>query len=192
MFFGTTPNRRVACFMMEATKHDSFPNPVAARLNLVSGKLMDKLYTIGYERASLEDFIETLRLFDIDVLLDVRELPMSRRRGFAKTALRNALDEAGIEYKHEKNLGSPKPVRDRLKSDWNFSRFFREYDRHLDSHRSLVEHLSAELEGRVTLMCYERNHCECHRSSVASMMADLTGLKPQHVGVQGWNGIWGQ
>ncbi len=37
----------------------------------------------------------------------MRALPLSRRPGFSKTALRGALEEAGIEYVHLKALGTP-------------------------------------------------------------------------------------
>ena len=45
------------------------------------------LFTIGYEGAVIKDFIETLRAFDIKVLVDIREVPVSRKRGFSKNAL---------------------------------------------------------------------------------------------------------
>ncbi|MHB8473742.1 MAG: hypothetical protein ACYDC8_13035 [Gammaproteobacteria bacterium] len=43
---------------------------------------MKKLFTIGYEGTALDDFMRTLKAAKIDGLLDVRELPMSRRKGF--------------------------------------------------------------------------------------------------------------
>ena len=66
-------------------------------------KLMDMdhaptVWTIGYERASLDDVVGALRAAGIRTLLDVRELPLSRRAGFSKSPLRAALQEAGIDY----------------------------------------------------------------------------------------------
>jgi hypothetical protein len=49
----------------------------------------------------------------VERLVDVRELPLSRRRGFSKTALSDALRAAGIDYVHVKALGTPKPNRER-------------------------------------------------------------------------------
>jgi hypothetical protein len=49
----------------------------------------------------------------VERLVDVRELPLSRRRGFSKTALGDALRHAGIEYVHVRALGNPKPNRER-------------------------------------------------------------------------------
>ena len=54
------------------------------------------LYTVGYEGAVLGDFIATLKAFGIKQIIDVRDLPLSRKRGFSKNALASALAEAGI------------------------------------------------------------------------------------------------
>lgn len=145
---------------------------------------MEKIYTIGYEAAAIDDFVATLRLMDVDLLLDVRELPISRRRGFAKVALKEALADAGIAYHHEKRLGSPKPIRDRLKKDWKYDIFFKDYGQHLEEHGSLMAALAKDLSGNVALMCFERNYKECHRRVVAAAFSELTGIQPIHLGVQ--------
>jgi uncharacterized protein (DUF488 family) len=144
---------------------------------------MKKLFTIGYEGAALDDFMRALKAARIDVLLDVRELPISRRKGFSKTALGGALTEAGIRYRHEKQLGSPKTIRHRLREDGNFPRFFRDFDLHLMEQTALLETLAEELKGNVALMCYEKDHEECHRRSVANALAGLLGKTPIHLGV---------
>ncbi len=46
-----------------------------------------RLTTIGYEGASLTAFISTLKASGVTLLLDVRELPVTRRKGFSKTPL---------------------------------------------------------------------------------------------------------
>ena len=143
---------------------------------------MKKLFTIGYEGAALDDFVLTLQSAKIDVLLDVRELPISRRKGFSKTALGDALTVAGIDYRHEKLLGSPRTIRHRLREDGNYPRFFREFDRHLKEQGALLTLLAHELKGNVALMCYERDHEACHRRSVADALAELLGKTPTHLG----------
>ncbi len=144
---------------------------------------MKKLFTIGYEGAALDDFMGALKAAKIDILLDVRELPISRRKGFSKTALGGALTEAGIHYRHEKQLGSPKTIRHRLREDGNYPRFFRDFDQHLIEQSALLETLAEELKGNVALMCYEKDHEECHRRSVANALAELLGKTPIHLGV---------
>ena len=144
---------------------------------------MKRLLTIGYEGANLEDFIQILLDAKTDLLLDVREIPISRRKGFSKTALKQALAEAGIEYRHEKQLGSPKQIRHRLREDWNYKRFFGDFNRHLNRQTDLLEQLVEELTGNVALMCYEKDHTTCHRSSVVDKLAGSLGLKPIHLHV---------
>ncbi len=144
---------------------------------------MQQLYTIGYEGADLDDFIAVLKKAGTDVLLDVRELPMSRRKGFSKNALKAALAEAGIDYRHEKQLGSPKDVRHRLREDWDYKRFFRDFNKHLKKQTGLLDLLSEELTGSVALMCYEKDHTTCHRETVVNRLADKFDLEPVHLSV---------
>ena len=145
---------------------------------------MNKLFTIGYEGADLADFLATLKRAKTNVLLDVRELPMSRRKGFSKTALKEALAEVGIDYRHEKHLGSPKAVRHQLREDWNYKRFFRDYDKHLSQQMDLLEQLTQEVKGNVALMCYEKDHTTCHRDSVVNELANMLDIEPIHLGVE--------
>src|SRR3954469_4970428 len=66
-----------------------------------------RIFTIGYEAATMEDFLIALTDAGVKRVIDVRALPLSRRPGFSKTALKGALEEAGIEYLHLKALGTP-------------------------------------------------------------------------------------
>ena len=78
------------------------------------------IVSIGYERRSVEDLIRLLTRNQVDVLVDVRLNAISRKKGFSKSSLSQALREAGIEYRHKRQLGNPKdnrdPFRRRLKS----------------------------------------------------------------------------
>jgi len=143
------------------------------------------IVTIGYEAADFSDFLATLDALGVTTLLDIRELPISRRRGFAKTALREGLAGVGIAYRHEPRLGSPKAIRHQLRDDGDYKKFFRDFGRYLNKQSDLLELLASELTGTVALLCYERDHTTCHRSSVATALSELTGLKPKHHGVQG-------
>ena len=55
-----------------------------------------KLFTVGYEGRALDEMIAELVRAGVERLVDVRELPLSRRRGFSKTALGESLRGAGI------------------------------------------------------------------------------------------------
>ena len=69
------------------------------------------LHTIGYEGSSIDEFLATLGAVGIDLLIDVRDVPISRKKGFSKSALASHLAHHRIEYLHLKGLGDPKPGR---------------------------------------------------------------------------------
>jgi len=142
-----------------------------------------RLFTLGYEGAELSDFLNVLKQQEIDLLLDVRELPLSRRKGFSKNALREALEGCGIDYRHERRLGSPKTLRHRLYADGDYKIFFRDFGNHLKGQQDLLETLAEELTGNVVLVCYEKDYRTCHRSAVADALAELTDVAPTHLEV---------
>lgn len=144
--------------------------------------LMDALSTIGYEGAALEAFLATLQGQGADLLLDVRQAPVSRRREFSKKPLNAALTEAGIGYRHQGRLGAPKPLRERLKQGaCSADEFFAAYAEHLAGQQQLLDALAAEPCGHLVLMCYERDVRECHRSVVARALEERTGLTAHHL-----------
>ena len=133
-----------------------------------------RLFTVGYERRSLEELIGELSGARITRLIDVRELPLSRRRGFSKNALSAALHDAGIEYVHVRALGNPKPNRERYWSG-DIAGGAAIYRKHLNngSRWALVE-LAESLRGtRSCLLCYERNHAACHRDVIVDALCEL-------------------
>lgn len=144
---------------------------------------VDKLLTIGYEKTSLNDFIATLKAAGVTTLLDVRELPISRRKGFSKRALSEAVIAAGIDYRHERDLGSPKTIRAQLHADGDYPEFFASFTAYLKSQKPLLKALTTELDGAVALMCFERDAATCHRSIVARHLEYLTGLTTKHLEV---------
>ena len=66
-----------------------------------------KLFTIGYEGTTMAEFLSALSGAGVKRVIDVRAVPNSRRPGFSKTPLRNALAEVGIDYVHLRALGTP-------------------------------------------------------------------------------------
>ena len=58
---------------------------------------MIDLMTIGYEGLELSEFFALLKHSKVSMIVDVRELPLSRKRGFAKAALAEGLATHGIK-----------------------------------------------------------------------------------------------
>lgn len=144
------------------------------------------LATIGYERADLSDFIATLGRCGIDVLVDVRDRAQSRRPGFSKSALSDALAEAGIGYLHMKELGDPKAGRDAARSG-NYDLFRKIFADVMSSQagRKALSELEV-LAGtqNICLMCFERDQHTCHRKIVADHLESALGKKARHLGVE--------
>lgn len=143
-----------------------------------------ELLTIGYEGREIDEFINRLKSFDVTRLVDVREIPLSRKKGFSKTILGQRLKDERIEYIHEKLLGSPAEIRNKLKSDWDYDYFFKAYKKHLSRNMDAVEKIHQFLfDGVACIMCFERFPEKCHRSIVADKIKEVdgNGLKIKHI-----------
>ena len=148
---------------------------------------MRTIWTIGYEQARLDDVIAALRGAGVELLADVRALPLSRRPGFSKTALAGALNEAGIAYRNMKPLGTPADGR-AVARRGDHDGLARIYAGQLELPEALAQ--MAELRAlaedkRVALLCYERDAAECHRSLLFdALFADFArvDLEPVLVG----------
>jgi len=128
------------------------------------------IYTIGYEGYTIEKFIKKLKDSNIQQLIDVREIALSRKNGFSKSILSKNLKDAGIKYKHIPELGSPKQVRHQLHKDLDYEKFFKEYKNHIND-PDVLDNIS-DIEGRArrkktVLLCYEKDYKICHRSIIA-------------------------
>lgn len=137
-----------------------------------------QIATIGYEGTTIDAFIETLQRASITVLIDVREVALSRKKGFSKNQLASALAESGIEYVHLRGLGDPKEGREAARAG-NMRQFQRIFARHMKTDWAQEElALAAKIvkSSRSCLMCFEADPSECHRSIVAHHLSDMTGL----------------
>ena len=144
---------------------------------------MPTIWTIGYEQARVDDVTAALTAAGVEVLADIRYLPLSRRPGFSKSALAAAAREAGIEYRHMKQLGTPAEGRAAARRG-DHEALSRVYAGQLELPEALAA--MAELrdlagEKRVALLCYEREARECHRSLlIEALLPDfaVVDLKP--------------
>jgi len=144
------------------------------------------LFMIGYEGADLARFIKVLQDYDIELIVDVRFTPISRKKGFSKTALAQALARQGILYVHIRELGCPKQIRMRYQRTGDFSSYVHAYrNRVLDSAASGVADLASRAErSRVCLLCFEKDHDSCHRSVVAEKVRETSQKRMRLVPLQ--------
>ncbi|MFZ3034697.1 MAG: DUF488 domain-containing protein [Parvibaculum sp.] len=147
---------------------------------------MKTLLTIGYEGAEIHDFIATLIEADVRIVIDVRDLPLSRKHGFSKRALTDYLDESGIQYIHLRDLGDPKPGREAARRG-DFKEFKSIFNTHMKGGKAqsaIAEALEISTSQSACLLCYERNPAECHRTIVAEEIASRQNIRVRHIGVR--------
>jgi uncharacterized protein (DUF488 family) len=145
---------------------------------------MKTLATIGYELATVESFIATLRQAAVHTVVDVRAAARSRRPGFAKTRLMANLDEAGIRYLHLPGLGTPAEGRAaaRAGNHQEMHEIFREHLETATAQDDLDILLNLIRTGpKVCLLCLEANPAHCHRALVADAVAARDAVQIQHL-----------
>lgn len=126
------------------------------------------LYTTSYEGQNIDGFLDRLRETGVRTLVDVRELPLSRKAGFSKRSLAAALAAKDIAYAHMPQLGCPKSIRDRYKLDGNWARYTLDFDRYLATQTAAVTELAHIASATTTaLLCFEADFNRCHRTFVA-------------------------
>jgi uncharacterized protein (DUF488 family) len=130
--------------------------------------MSNQLFTTGYEGLDLQAFVRCLEDNGIQCVLDVRENPFSRKPGFSKGPLSQALEARGIHYVHLKELGTPRSLRDAVKSDGDYGKFFHEMQRYLATQPEAIDR-ACDYISRMTccLVCYEKSVDTCHRKIVA-------------------------
>jgi len=143
-----------------------------------------KLFTIGYEKATVAAVINELARAGIKVLVDVRAVAASRRAGFSKRQLAAALDERGIAYLHLRGLGTPAEGRAAAHAG-RPDEMFRIYEAHLATPwaRDELKELTdlAKRGNAVCLLCYEREVAHCHRRRVAELVCKRARLLVKHL-----------
>lgn len=140
------------------------------------------LYTFGYEGLDLDAFIARVLEAGVKTIVDVRELPLSRKRGFSKSAFSAALGGVGIAYLHAPTLGCPKTIRDRYKADGSWSRYTQRFLSYLATQEAAVCELAKLSRAtRACLVCFEADYTVCHRTYVARAAYAAGGPSVMHL-----------
>lgn len=152
----------------------------------MAGVKSHELHTIGYEGLDTPDFLSLLSKHDIETLVDIRELPLSRKSGFSKKALAASVKRRGIGYVHLPQLGSPKAIRNRYRDDRNWTRYQRDFLKYLATQDEAIAGLAAMAGNSCcALLCFEADHNLCHRSMVADAVKQISGIRVCHIHATG-------
>lgn len=142
------------------------------------------VYTVGHSTRPIEALIAMLREHAVEVLVDVRRYPGSRRYPqYGADALAAALTAAGIAYRHEPHLGGRRrPAPDSPNTFWRNAQF-RGYADHLGTGqaRAALDRVAADGAARaIVLLCAEAVPWRCHRQLIADALV-VRGVEVRHI-----------
>lgn len=151
----------------------------------MSGNIKDKsVWTIGHSTRSLEEFLEILKCYHIEVLVDIRRFPGSRKYPhFNQETLQNSLSENGIAYQHLDKLGGRRKVSPHSTNTvWRNASFqgYADYMETTEFKSGLDELLQIAEKHRTAYMCSEAVWWRCHRSLVSDILK-FKGWQVMHI-----------
>jgi uncharacterized protein (DUF488 family) len=142
------------------------------------------IYTIGHSTHTLEEFLDLLRAYTIQILVDVRTIPRSRSYPqFGSDLLSDALRAAGIDYCHLKALGGLRhPTKASPNTGWRNASFrgFADYKATPAFQESLAELEELARLKTSVIMCAEILPWRCYRSLIADALT-VAGWHVYHI-----------
>ena len=144
------------------------------------------LATLGYEGLNPTQFFAILHAHRIETLVDVRQLPLSRKAGFSKSALRAAAADHQIAYVHLVALGCPRRIRTAYRQDNDWNHYTEQYCAYLETQQSVLHDVAQRVQQEhCCLMCFEADYRRCHRMYVAdALRAHIPALQVQHLPIR--------
>ncbi len=150
---------------------------------------MTTLYTIGHSTRSLDELVSALKAHDIQILVDIRAFPMSRRLPhFNRETLEQSLQEHGIRYVWMKALGG---YRKKIRRDSphtalrnaNF-RNYADYTLTSEFEQAMADLVDLANYSRTAYMCAERVYFRCHRMMISDWLV-ANGHEVFHIDAEG-------
>lgn len=142
------------------------------------------IYTIGHSTRTIESFIELLKEYEIQQIIDVRTIPRSRYNSqFNKETLPGKLKSFGIEYLHIPELGGLRHTKkDSINKAWKNSSFrgFADYMQTKEFDNGLKKLIKISREKTVAIICAEAVPWRCHRSLIADALT-VRKIKVIHI-----------
>ena len=144
-----------------------------------------EVFTVGHGTLPADDFAAVLRDGGIELLVDVRSYPGSRRHPhFARERMEQWVPEAGVAYRWERRLGGRRPVRADSVNVVLRNDAFRGYADHMASDEfrtALSELVGLAGEQRSAVMCSESVWWRCHRRLLSDALALTHGATVVHL-----------
>ncbi len=142
------------------------------------------ILTIGHSTRTIEDFADLLRAHEVQLIVDIRTVPRSRRNPqFNEDTLAASLRASGIDYVRLKQLGGlRRPRKGSQNMGWRNESFrgFADYMQTQDFEAGINELIGLARDRTVAIMCAEALPWRCHRSLVADALL-VRGIKVEHI-----------
>ncbi|MCA9498524.1 MAG: DUF488 domain-containing protein [Nitrospira sp.] len=143
-----------------------------------------ELWTIGHSTRPIEEFLSLLLTHGIQVLVDVRTIPFSRRNPqFHQESLEHSLRETGLQYRHMPELGGRRKTRpDSVNVGWR-NEGFRGYADYMQTQEfwdGLEELVNIGQQSPSAVMCAEAVPWRCHRTLIADALV-IRGWTVHHI-----------
>lgn len=145
------------------------------------------LYTLGHSNRTKGEFREVLTSWQIELLVDVRRYPQSRRYPwFNQGNLEDRLERSGIEYTHLPEVGGFRDEPDDIEPDQvgGLPSKWRAYGHYMstDQYRNAIGELMdmATQISPAAIMCAEREPDQCHRQFICDVFA-LSDWSVRHI-----------
>ena len=145
------------------------------------------MFTVGHSNRSLAEFIAVLQQHRIELLVDVRSFPSSRRHPqFNRPDLERELPLVGVRYLWlGRELGG---MREEAREDSPHTALeaggFRNYADHMGSElfaEGVARLLHEAATARVACMCAEKDWHECHRRYLSDALVALRDTPVRHI-----------
>lgn len=155
-----------------------------ADTHLLETSMSLELWTIGHSTRPIDEFIVLLKAHGIQLLVDVRTIPFSRRNPqFHQEALAQSLREAGLQYRHMPALGGRRKSRqDSINAGWRNQGFqgYADYMQTQEFWDAVEELVDIGQQSPSAVMCAEAVPWRCHRSLIADALV-IRGWTVQHI-----------
>jgi uncharacterized protein (DUF488 family) len=142
------------------------------------------ILTIGHSTRTIEDFADLLRAHGVQLIVDIRTVPRSRRNPqFNEETLAASLKGSGIDYVRLRELGGLRhPREDSQNMGWRNASFrgFADYMQTQDFEAGINELIRLARGRSVAIMCAEALPWRCHRSLIADALL-ARGIMVEHI-----------
>ena len=139
------------------------------------------IYTIGYPEFPINEFLDVIKHYGIDCVIDVRSSPFSNYYSdYNKDALENALKQHNILYRNYANEFGARQTNPAF-----YSGDIVDFDKFINSAQFLegVSKVKKGIERGYTfvLMCAEKDPIKCHRSIMLGKGFSNNGFDVRHI-----------